>query len=360
MSTTPLTKQQVTIEVLAPGCAAAELICSSSEGQWNTVTGVVRLLPRSPGLYVGVAPWLGRPVTYKYHVGSWESEELDAWGNRRPNRYYDGMGDIRDVCQGFLSQGAYHRAAYLPHIEPLPSNLPLPKPFETRRIAALLPADYERSSRRYPVLYLQDGQNLFDEYSPHGNWELDKRMAWLAERGLGDFIVVAIDHAAEKRQKEYAPPHQTRIARGQADAYGRFVVNHLKPLIDRTYRTDPSRDSSAIGGSSLGALAALQVAMNHSAVFGRAMLLSPSIWVDPELPMRWPEHGFGPTTVFVYGGMIESPGSTATFASLCVSLAEVDQPKRRIYLRTHFEPNAEHNERAWGAVFPRAACALFA
>ncbi len=355
-----MTKANVAIQVMAPGCDAAELVCSSSEGQWNTVTGVVRLRRQSPGLYVGTAPWAGKSVIYKYHLGSWESEELDEWGNKRPNRHYIGEGDVRDVCEGFLSGGAYHRAAFLPHIEPLPSNLPLPKPFETRRIAALLPAGYERSSRRYPVLYLQDGQNLFDEFSPYGNWELDKRMAWLSERGLGEFIVVAIDHAAEKRMKEYAPPHKTRIARGQADAYGNFLVEHLKPLIDRTYRTDPGRACTAIGGSSLGALAALQVAMNHAEVFGRAMLLSPSIWVDPELPMRWPEHAHGPTSLFVYGGMQESAGSTATFSSLCASLLALDTPRRRIHVRSHFEPNAEHNENAWGAVFPRAATAMFA
>ena len=350
----------VSLQVIAPGCDAAELLCSSSATAWNTATGVVRLRRTSPGLYAGRAPWSGQVIAYKYHLGTWETEEVDAWGNRRANRVYLGEGDVRDVCAGFLYEGAYHRASFLPHIEPLPGNLPVPAPFQTRRIAALLPAGYERSQRRYPVLYLQDGQNLFDEYSPYGNWELDKRLAWLAERGLGDFIVVAIDHAADKRIKEYAPPHKTRIARGQADAYGRFVVEHLKPLIDRTYRTDPSRDATAIGGSSLGALAALQVGMNHPDVFARLMLLSPSIWVDPELPLRWPLHGHGPTTVFVYGGMQESPGSTATFARLCATLDGLDTPKRRLYVRSHFEPAAEHNESAWGAVFPRAATALFA
>ena len=350
----------VSLQVLAPGCEALELLCSSSDNDWNTATGVVRLRRKAPGMYVGSAPWVGKTVTYKYHLGDWDTEEVDAWGNRRGNRAYLGEGIIRDICKGFMQDGSYYNSAYLPHIEPLPSNLPLPKPFETRRIAALLPAGYERSSKRYPVLYLQDGQNLFDEFSPYGNWELDKRLAWLSERGLGDFIVVAIDHAKEKRLKEYAPPDNLTIERGQADAYGRFVVDHLKPLIDRTYRTRPQRGCTAIGGSSLGALAALHVAMSHPEVFGRAMLLSPSIWVDPELPMRWPDHNYGPTTLFVYGGMRESAGSTPTFATLCDSLHKLDNPRRRLHVRSHFEPNAEHNEFAWGAVFPRAATSLFA
>ena len=349
-----------TIELLAPDCDAAEVCCASDRDGWNTDSRVVRLRRRSPGFYRGQAPWAGQRVHYKYHLGSWDSEEVDEWGNRRPNRSYDGEGAIYDVAPGFLHEGRNYDPRLLPRIETLPANLPLPAAFATRRIAALLPHDYDGPARRrYPVLYLQDGQNLFDEFAPYGNWELDKRMAWLAERGRGGVIVVAIDHAEEKRIAEYAPPHETKLARGQADAYGAFVVAHLKPLIDRTYRTLPARADTAIGGSSLGALAALQVAMAHPDVFAKAMLLSPSTWVDPDLVEEWPVHNSGHTDVFVYGGMRESKGSAATFAELYRRLRRLDEPRRRLFVHGHFEPQATHNESAWGAVFPRAFCTLF-
>ncbi len=354
-----MSKSTTKIELIAPSCSSEEVLCSSSLEDWSTGSGVVRLSRKSPGIYTGSVPWEGKCVQYKYHLGSWDSEEVNEWGNRRTNRHYAGDGKIYDVVPNFLDDNRNYREAFLPRIEPLPSNMPLPSEFATRRIAALLPYDYDRCQRRYPVIYLQDGQNLFDEFAPFGNWELNKRMAWLAERGWGDFIVVAIDHAAEKRIEEYAPTHQTRVPRGQVDAYGAFLVAHLKPLIDRTYRTRPEREHTAIGGSSLGALASLLVAMEYPQVFAKAMLLSPSIWVDPMLPTAWPEHTHGDTAVFLYGGMKESKASASTFSKLYRDLLAIHRQKRRMHVHAHFEPLGVHNESAWGAVFPYAITTLF-
>ena len=350
---------KVSIELIAPSCDAKVLYCSGTFNEWNTSSRVVSLQQVAPGLYRGEADWGNKPLRYKYHLGNWDFEELNEWGLRRGERHYEGEGDIHDYVPQFLDKGNYHNPAYLPIIEPLPSNLPLPKPFATRRIAALLPYNYERSGNYYPVIYLQDGQNLFDEFAPYGNWELDKRLAWLAERGMGEFIVVAIDHARDKRVKEYAPPHRTRIGKGDADKYGDFVVNHLKRLIDRTYRTLPGRRDTAIGGSSMGALASTFVAMSYPEVFGAAMLLSPSIWVDPKIISSWPAHTHGDTHLFVYGGMRESPQSAASFTEMCALIRARSTMRRRLLLHHYFEPEGQHNEAAWGAVFPRAVSQLF-
>jgi len=299
-------------------------------------------------------------VTYKYHLGDWNAAELNEFGGPASNRTYTGEGPVRDFVPQFANDHAYHDAKFLPRIERLPPNLPLPPPFATRRIAALLPYDYEVSKRNYPVLYLQDGQNLFDEFAPYGNWELDKRLAWLAERGMGDVIVVAIDHAEEKRIAEYSTPTAKRVKKGQSDAYGKFLVEHLKPHIDRTYRTRPEREWTSIGGSSMGALASLHAAMLQAGTFSRVMLLSPSIWVDPDLVEQWPDHNHGDTRIFVYGGMNETPGSAATFAALVNQLRRQSKPRRRVYLEAHFEGPGQHTEKAWGEVFPRAVKYLFA
>ena len=349
------------LELLAPGCDVPEVFCSGGFDDWRPEGRSLRLARVAPGLYRGGAPWGEAATRYKFHLGSWDGGELTAWGAPAPDRVYPGDGRaIRAVVPQFLRDGRYHDERFRPRIERLPANLPLPAPFATRRIAALLPHDYDRSGRDYPVLYLQDGQNLFDEFAPYGNWELDRRLAWLAERGCGDFIVVAVDHAEDKRVAEYTPPSRSaRIERGTADAYGRFLVRDLKPLIDRTYRTLPARDHTAVGGSSMGALASLHVAMSESATFGAAMVLSPSIWVDPGLVDRWPERPGGATRVYLYGGMRESERTTETFARLDAALRAVRGPRRRIHLRTHFAPEAAHNEQAWGEAFPRAAAFLF-
>lgn len=349
----------VPLELLSPDCDAEEVLVTGSHDDWNTTSRVVVLRRRSRGLYTGEAPWAGEQVRYKYHLGDWDGGELDVWGNRADDRHYPGEGAVQDFVPQFLDGGRYYDLQFLPRIERLPGNMPLPELFATRRIAALLPYDYERSGRRYPVLYLQDGQNLFDEYARYGNWELDRRLAWLAERGLGDVIVVAIDHAEEKRIAEFTPPYTTRIGRGEADDYGVFLVEHLKPLIDRTYRTLPDRRHTGIGGSSMGALASLHVAMTHCDVFAKAMLLSPSIWVDPGMVARWPTEPAPATHVYLYGGMAESRGSSATFARLERALRDASLPQRRIFVTGCFAPRRQHNEDAWGAAFPRALALLY-
>ncbi len=351
----------ISIELIAPNCDVKEVLISGSFNDWNTNSRVVKLTQKSPGYYVGKADWRGKQVNYKYHLGGWHAGELNEWGISRNNRNYDGSDTIRDHVHNFLDNGQYYSEAFLPTIEPLPTNLPLPKTFATRRIAALLPADYDKNhEERYPVLYLQDGQNLYDEFAPFGNWSLDKRLAWLAERGMGQFIVIAIDHAEEKRTKEYAPPHSTHVGIGESDSYGDFIVNHLKPLVDRTYRTKSDRDHTAIGGSSMGAVASLHVAMLKANHFGRVMLFSPSIWIDPDLTDLWPVHPYGDTYVYLYGGMEETPGTAATFAMLAQEINSVSNPKRRIFLQSKFEARAKHNEAAWSRAFPAAAAYLFA
>ena len=351
----------IPLEVLCPGCRAPAVHVSGGFNDWAIESGRVTLNAVAPGLFRGEAAWGGQPTPYKFHLGDWSHAELDEWGVGARDRYYAGdRQPIRAVVPQFLADGSYHDDRFRPRIERLPSNLPLPAPFATRRIAALLPHDYDRSGRDYPVLYLQDGQNLFDEFAPYGNWELDRRLAWLGERGRGDFIVVAIDHAEEKRIAEYSPPSPTsRVGRGEADAYGRFLVRDLKPLIDRTYRTRPERAATFLGGSSMGALASLHVVMSEAATFAGAMLLSPSIWVDPTMVDRWPDRPSEPTRVFLYGGLRESEQTTATFARLDEALRAADAPRRRIHLSTHYAPEAEHNEQAWGEAFPRAATFLF-
>lgn len=352
-------KTEIKIELFAPNCALNRVLCSGSFNDWSTNSGVVELFLISPGLYQGKSFWKEVAVEYKYHLNDWDTEELDEWGSQGSNRYYNGTGTIRDFVPQFLSDRAYHNQSYLPKIEQLPANLPLPEPFATRRIAALLPHNYEASKLRYPVIYLQDGQNLFDEFAPYGNWELDKRLAWLAERGKHEFIVVAIDHAEDKRISEFSPPIENRLGKGDSDAYGRFIVDHLKPLIDRTYRTKPDRANTAIGGSSMGALASLDVSITYPQIFSKLMLLSPSIWVAPDMVENWPEHNYGPTHIFLCGGMEESPNSAATFGNLADKLSKKSTPKRPLFLKTHILSNGKHTESFWGKVFPKAASHLF-
>ena len=155
----------------------------------------------------------------------------------------------------------------------------------SRDVLVYLPPGYEDDrERRFPVLYLHDGQNVFDTTTSFAGteWGADETAERLVQEGrVAPLIIVAINHAGPQRADEFAPTCDThRHAGGQASAYSRFVVEELKPYIDRTFRTQPAAAQTALGGSSLGGLVTLHIGLEHPGVFGALAVLSPSIWWD--------------------------------------------------------------------------------
>ena len=155
----------------------------------------------------------------------------------------------------------------------------------SRDVHVYLPPGYdEAGDRLYPVLYLHDGQNVFDTSTSFAGieWGVDETAEQLVRAGrIPPIIIVAIDHAGERRADEFAPTRDThRNAGGEADRYARFVVEELKPYIDRTFRTRADAPHTAIGGSSLGGLVTLHIGLAHARTFGALAVLSPSIWWD--------------------------------------------------------------------------------
>lgn len=142
---------------------------------------------------------------------------------------------------------------------------------------------YEDSTDvRYPVLYMHDGQNLFDpetSFQRGEYWHVGETAEELIEAGrIEPLIVVGIYNTGESRLDEYTPTGDKKLGGGHADDYGRMIIEELKPLIDRTYRTRPDAASTGIGGSSLGGLVSLHLGFTHPAVFTRVAALSPSVW----------------------------------------------------------------------------------
>jgi predicted alpha/beta superfamily hydrolase len=155
----------------------------------------------------------------------------------------------------------------------------------SRRVSIYLPPGYETSTARYPALYLQDGQNLFDPgraFVPGQDWGLDETAEALIHTGqIAPLILVGIDHAGVDRLDEYTPScDPRRRAGGRLSVYRRFLIDELKPWIDARYRTRADAASTGLGGSSLGGLAALEIGLTRPDVFGRVAALSPSLWWD--------------------------------------------------------------------------------
>ncbi|MBV8552444.1 MAG: alpha/beta hydrolase [Acidobacteriaceae bacterium] len=152
----------------------------------------------------------------------------------------------------------------------------------SRDIAVYLPPDYDSSpGRRYPVLYLHDGQNLFDAATAFlGNeWGLDEVADDLIRTGqIEPLIIAGIYNTGEKRLAEYTPVRDRRGRGGRAQAYGRMIVEELKPFIDSRYRTLPDVQYTGLGGSSLGGLVTLYLGMKYPALFGKLIVMSPAVW----------------------------------------------------------------------------------
>jgi predicted alpha/beta superfamily hydrolase len=258
-----------------------------------------------------------------------------------------------------ISHGMEYNEELLPVIDIINEHFEIPQLIKTRRIAALLPHDYHLTDRRYPVLYLQDGQNLFDDHAPFGSWEVPRKLAWLSERGMGDVIIVAIDHGERERIAEFTPSRETRLGVGEGREYARFLAETLKPYIDEHFRTMPEREYTGIGGSSMGALISMYATMQHPLVYSKLLIFSPSLWVIPELSREFihdiPEYN---GRIYLYGGSEEGSNMVDHLQAFHDAVKE-NPHGRNLPVKMSVRQGGTHNEAAWGEEFPAAVQWLF-
>jgi len=149
-----------------------------------------------------------------------------------------------------------------------------------KRIWIYLPPEYPLTRKRFPVLYMHDGQNLFDRNTAYsGEWRADEVLDSLKAQ----VIVVGIEHGNDKRADELTPHVNEKYGGGNANAYLDFIVNTLKPHIDNSYRTRKGKAHTSIMGSSLGGLVSYYALLTHPKVFGKAVVFSPSFWWSEEI-----------------------------------------------------------------------------
>ena len=301
------------------------------------------------------------PLEYKYLRGDWSGAEIDRFGNEVPNRIVrENRGTHRDYVPRWRHEGQNYRSEFLPQVRVISDHFDPPAGVRTRRVAALLPHDYEQSRRRYPVLYLQDGQNLFDDHAPFGSWNLLRQLAGLQDIGRGNFIVIAIDHAEAERVEEYTPSFRTKLGVGQGKEYVRYLRNVVKPFVDDHFRTLPGREHTGIGGSSMGGLISIYAGLMFPDCYSKLMIFSPSLWVAPNI-YKYKSNTFGtqPTRVYLYGGGQESRGLLPQMKRFQRSIERADRGQGQLQLQVQINPEGGHNEAEWGREFPRAAEWLF-
>jgi predicted alpha/beta superfamily hydrolase len=179
-----------------------------------------------------------------------------------------------DKCS--TGSGSHTAAA---NVSVMDASFYMPQFDRTRRIWVYLPPDYETSVTKYPVIYMHDGQNLFDTYySFAGEWQIDESMNRMISEGAPASIVVGIDNGGSERINEYTPWGNADYGGGQGARYVDFLVETLKPYIDKTYRTLADRENTGIMGSSLGGLISYYAGLKYQEVFSKIGIFSPSFW----------------------------------------------------------------------------------
>ncbi|HMA02539.1 MAG: alpha/beta hydrolase [Gemmatimonas sp.] len=231
-------------------------------------------------------------------------------------------------------------------------------------IIVYLPPGYDEDvARRYPVLYMQDGQNLFDDATAFsGEWHLDAAAEQTIGAGLvAPLIIVGIYNAGAYRIDEYTPTRDSaKRAGGDADRYGRMLLEELKPFIDAEYRTLDDARNTGIGGSSLGGLVSLYLALKYSGRFWNVAVLSPSVWWDNRFIVRRVRalYTAPPLRIWLSTGTAEGEGVVAGARRVRDALLA----KGWIQGETlHYEEveGGRHTESAWAAIAPAMLQFLF-
>ena len=217
-----------------------------------------------------------------------------------------------------------------------------------RKLRIYLPPSYaENAAKRYPVLYMHDGQNLFDAKSAaYGvEWGIDETVDRLIGAGLMDeVIVVGIDNTPE-RIAEYTPCCDPKHGGGKLDAYQAFITDTVKPYIDRTLRTLPGRESTAIMGSSLGGIASVTIAQRQPLVFSKAGGVSSSFWWNEGAMVRKPAARV-PVKFYLDAGT-KDDGLEQTTAVRDAMLAQGYRAQDELLF--YADEGGIHNEKSWAA-----------
>jgi predicted alpha/beta superfamily hydrolase len=221
--------------------------------------------------------------------------------------------------------------------------------FPERRLIVYLPPHYEQQSpQRYPVLYLQDGQNIFDgetAYVRGQEWFVDETAQHLIETGeIEPLIVVAIDNSGERRIDEYTPTVDESLQRGgKADEYLDQLIGGIKTFIDMTFRTLTTADNTAIGGSSLGGLLALYAGLRYPEIFGKLAIMSPSVWWDNDVILRRVKEMGYETSQQIWLDIGTEEGSVVEGVRALQQQLAIRYNGLK-YIEAH---GAGHNEKAW-------------
>lgn len=368
---------QLTIRLTASDSAdphGAPIYIAGSFNQWNPGASSWMLARNADGSYgITLPPTVRGAVEFKFTLGSWERVEVGPGGAGVPNRSVlipaTGTATHDAVVVGWRMPASVpaSRSTASRNVSILTDSFAIPALGRTRRVWLYLPPDYATSRARYPVLYMHDGQNVFDERTSFaGEWGVDETLDSLHALGDRGVIVVAVDNGGTHRMDEYDPwrSANAQLGGGEGDAYVGFLVHDLKPWIDQHYRTRRDPGHTGIMGSSMGGLISLYATLKHPEVFGRAGVFSCACWVADPAIYSYARHVVVPKDpprfYFVSGDSETKEGQPARDQRRMVdTLAAAGFPTGSS-IRAITPADGKHAEWFWRREFPAAYMWLFA
>lgn len=361
---------QLTIRLTsaAPVPAGAAIHVAGSFNGWDPGAAAFVLAPRADGSYAITLPDSVRgTIEFKFTLGSWERVETDAAGGDITNRGFTippaGAATLNATVAGWRSAAAAHArpSTASRSVSILSDSFAMPQLGRSRRVWLYLPPGYATSGKRYPVMYMHDGQNVFNAATSFSDeWGVDETLDALASHGDPGAIVVAVDNGGVHRLDEYNPwrAADPRHGGGEGDAYVQFLARTLKPYIDQHYRTLPDPAHTGIMGSSMGGLISLYAALRYPDVFGRAGVFSCACWIARENVMEFaratkPGQPL-PRLYFVAGGMETNDGEQGRDQRAVIDSLAAAGFMVRSATRSFVPADGRHSEWFWRREFPAA------
>lgn len=336
-----------------------EIYVAGSFNGWNPQNNAYKFTHTPDGNYTLELKMQPGMYEYKLTRGSWSKAECAAGGADIQNRFLKVEGDQIVNLQIAAWKDYYPPLSKIStaskQVKIIDTAFYIPQLQRTRRIWIYLPQDYTVSAKRYPVLYLHDGQNLFDNATSYsGEWGVDECLDSLKGKSC---IVVGIDNGGLKRLNEYCPydfdlkgiAANYSSNKGEGKLYTDFLVKTVKPYIDRQYRTLKNKGNTFVAGSSMGGLISLYAILRYPKVFGGAGVFSPAIWVGPAINDEIRKRGKGlRSKIYFMAGDQESESMVPDMVKAFNLLRKYSRTRMSMAIRA----GAGHNENTWRKELP--------
>jgi predicted alpha/beta superfamily hydrolase len=329
------------------------IYAAGSFNNWNPKDEEYKFKKNGSGNYTLELKLARGKYEFKITRGSWNRVECNEDATSIDNRELNVTGDTtvrlkiaqwkdnfpEEPKQSTASKNVYvvDTVFYIPQLD------------RTRRVWIYLPPDYYRSRKKhYPVLYMHDGQNVFDEATSFsGEWGVDEYLDSIRQPAC---IVVAIDNSPTKRLNEYNPYNHKEYGKGEGRLYLDFLVKTLRPFINKNYRTLTQKKNTFVAGSSMGGLISFYAVLQYPRVFGAVGVFSPAFWVSGSSLYKDIKLMGARTNsrIYFYGGRQEGETMVSDIIKTFEAMGKVSKSKMVMIIRE----DGKHNEPTWRKEFP--------